>query len=230
MARIPISFQKIKTKNYQNIETVKYLVTVSEKGSYFDKTVLCDRSELVNLRDELDKVLADSNTSEILKVSEDKATIIDNAFESDKLCKECELKMSHNCVTCLFQLQSPLERKLFLELKRANIYFQPQYPLNWYGERISIDGKSYHNPKNNFKEVLTVVDFFIEKSGNRLCVYTDGHTYHERTEEQAQRDRNIDRKLQELGFQVLRYTGKDVNDDITRIINDILKWTDKNYR
>ena len=48
----------------------------------------------------------------------------------------------------------------------------------------------------------------------KLCVYTDGHTYHERTEEQAQRDKRIDRKLQELGFQVLRYTGKEVNDTI----------------
>lgn len=229
MARLPISFQKIKTKNYQNIETVQYLVTVSEKGSYFDKTALCDRAELIKLREELDKVLADSNTAEILKVSEDRATTIDNAHKSDKLCRDCELKMTHNCVTCLFQLQSPLERKLFLELKRANIYFQPQYPLNWLGQQISIDGKAYNDPKNNFKEVLTVVDFFIDKSGVRLCVYTDGHTYHERTEEQAQRDRNIDRKLQELGFQVLRYTGKDVNDDTTKIINDILKWTDKNF-
>ena len=230
MAKLPISFQKIKTKDYQNIDTVKYLVTVSEKGSYFDKTALCDRAELVKLRDELDKVLADSNTAEILKVSEEKATIIDNAHKSDKFCKDCELKMTHNCVTCLFELQSPLERKLFLELKRANIYFQPQYPLNWFGQQISIDGKSYHDPKNNFKEVLTVVDFFIDKNGVKLCVYTDGHSYHERTEDQASRDRNIDRKLQELGFQVLRYTGKDVNEDTTKIINDILKWTDKNYR
>ena len=230
MARLPISFQKIKTKDYQNIDTVKYLVTVSEKGSYFDKTALCDRAELVKLRDELDKVLADSNTAEILKVSEDQAATIDNTHKSDKLCKDCEFKMTHNCVTCLFQLQSPLERKLFIELKRANIYFQPQYPLNWYGQQISIDGKTYHDPKNNFKEVLTVVDFYIDKSGVKLCVYTDGHTYHERTEEQASRDRNIDRKLQELGFQVLRYTGKDVNEDTTKIIGDILKWTDKNYR
>ncbi len=225
MARLPISFQKIKTKDYQNIEIVKYLVTVSEKGSYFSKSALCDRVDLVKLRDELDRVLADSNTAEILRISEDQGTVIDNAHRSDKLCKDCELKMTHNCVTCLFQLQSPLERKLFLELKRANIHFQPQYPLNWYGQEISTEGKSYHDPHNNFKEVLTVVDFFIEKNDVRLCVYTDGHTYHERTEEQAKRDRNIDRKLQELGFKVLRYTGKDVNDDIKKITGDILKWT-----
>jgi len=230
MARLPISFQKIKTRNHNNIEIVKYLITVSEKESYFDRTALCERAELVKLRDELDKVLADSNTAEILKISEDKATIIEQAHKTDKLCADCKLKMTHDCVTCLFVMQSPLERKLFLELRKANIYFQPQYPLNWFGQQISIEGRSYNDPINNFKEVLTVVDFFIEKSSIRLCVYTDGHTFHERTEEQALRDRNIDRKLQELGFHVLRYTGKEVNDDTQKIINDIIKWTDKNNR
>ncbi|MBU2939836.1 endonuclease domain-containing protein [Lacinutrix sp. C3R15] len=60
-----------------------------------------------------------------------------------------------------------------------------------------------------------------------MCVYTDGHTYHERTEEQAQRDKRIDRKLQELGFQVLRYTGKDVNENTDIIVAEIDKWLEK---
>lgn len=65
-----------------------------------------------------------------------------------------------------------------------------------------------------------------EKRGIKLCVYTDGHSYHERTEEQAQRDRNIDRKLQELGYQVLRYTGKDIHEKMDKIINEIKNWLD----
>ena len=68
------------------------------------------------------------------------------------------------------------------------------------------------------------MDFFIENKQTKLCVYTDGHSYHERTEDQAKRDRNIDRKLQELGFQVLRYTGKEVNENPLKIINEIQKW------
>lgn len=225
MSRLPISFKKIKTKDYQDKEVVKYLVTVSEKGSYFDKTAICDRSELVQLRKELDSVLADTTTAELLKITDEQAIVIENAHKADQLCKNCEFKMTFHCVTCLLHLQSPLERKLFLELRKANIYFLPQYALNWNGQQISILGKKYNDPANNFKEVLTVVDFFIEKRGVKLCVYTDGHTYHERTEEQAQRDRNIDRKLQELGFQVLRYTGKEVNENVQKIVDDILNWT-----
>ena len=124
----------------------------------------------------------------------------------------------------LFVLQSPLERQLFLELLKSYIKFQNQYALNWKGKSISTAGKSYDDRQNNFREVLTVVDFYIEKGSTRLCIYTDGHTYHERTEEQAQRDRNIDRKLQELGFQVLRYTGKEVNENVQKIVNEIKRW------
>ena len=135
-----------------------------------------------------------------------------------------DYKLTNHCLTCIFDLQSPLERKLFLALNKNYIRFQTQYPLNWKGENISIAGKSYSNPKNNFKEVLTVADFYIEKRDIKLCIYTDGHTYHERTEEQAQRDKRIDRKLQELGFKVLRYTGKDINENTDSIVTEIKQW------
>lgn len=78
--------------------------------------------------------------------------------------------------------------------------------------------------KNNFKNVLTIADFYIEIRGVKLCIYTDGHTYHERTEEQAQHDKRIDRKLQEFGFKVLRYTGKDVREGMDHIVREIKQW------
>jgi Protein of unknown function (DUF559) len=230
MAKVPISFHKIKTKDYKNNEFTKYLIIVSEKNSSWEKTAIVDVDDIIKLRDELDKLLQESSTSEILKISEHKALKVDNAHQNDTLCKNCEFKMSHNCLTCLFELQSPLERKLFLELRRSKIHFDAQYGLNWKGQSISVVDKSYGHPTNNFKDVLTVVDFYIEAKNVKLCIYTDGHTYHERTEEQASRDRNIDRKLQELGFQVLRYTGKDVLDNTKEIIEDIKKWTEKGYR
>ena len=230
MSKLPIGFQKIKTKDYNKIEVVKYLVTISDKNSYFNKTALCDREELIKLRDELDKILIDSTTAEILRITKDKGDKLDNAFKSDILCKECEFKLTQNCVACLFELQSPLERKLFLELKKAKINFRHQYALNWYGQQISIADKSYYDPLNNFKEVLTVVDFFIDLRNVKLCIYTDGHSYHSLNQDQVKHDNVINRKLQELGFTVLRYNGKEINDDISVITSEVKKWTEKNYR
>jgi hypothetical protein len=230
MGRIPIRITKIKVDNYHRalqsevIETVSYLFTLEEKGQQWQKTFVCDRNDLLKLRTELDKLIEETTTAEVLELSNAKAKIVDEHYQTDELCQGCNYKLTFKCKECLFDLQSPLERQLYLELSKSYLKFQIQYPLNWYGQNISIEGKTYGDSHNNFKEVLTVVDFYIEKKQIKLCIYTDGHTYHERTEEQAQRDRNIDRKLQELGFQVLRYTGKDVKENCQKIINDIKKW------
>ena len=241
MARIPIEIEKIKKtilgyKMIDGIGTVlepsedertEYIISINEKGHNWTKTIRCELKELTKFRDELTAIIETTTTAEKLGISNEKANIIDKHNETDEICSNCSYKISNNCLTCLFDLQSPLERKLFLELKKNYVRFETQYPLNWKGENISIRGKSYNNPKNNFKDVLTVADFFIEKRGVKLCIYTDGHTYHERTEEQAQRDKRIDRKLQEFGFQVLRYTGKDVNENIENIVTEIKQWIEK---
>jgi len=74
-----------------------------------------------------------------------------------------------------------------------------------------------------YTDLLTQPDFYFPNGNKPICVYTDGHTYHERTEDQAKRDRSIDRKLQELGFVVLRFTGKEVNESLAMVINQISK-------
>jgi len=95
------------------------------------------------LRDRINEFIEYTSTGEVLKISIEKAKIVDEHYGADKLCNGCCFKLTDNCVTCLFVLQSPLERKLFIQLKQAFISFQTQYPLNWRGERISVEGKSY---------------------------------------------------------------------------------------
>lgn len=88
--------------------------------------------------------------------------------------------------------------------------------------RINKDGSYYDAPQEvDSDNILTIPDFFIEKGDVRICIYADGHTYHERTESQAQRDRNIDRELQRLGFVVLRYTGNEIRNDCQKVIDNI---------
>lgn len=229
MGKIPIDIKKVKQVvpgygNSSEKDVTSYLLSIEEKGSKWTKSIITSYEDLVKFRNYLNDIISKTTTSEILNIEQEKANILDQHYDNDPLCSSCNYKLSYNCLTCIFDLQSPLERKLYLALKNEYVKFDSQYPLNWKGANISMEGKSYHNPKNNFKEVLTVVDFYIEKNGVRLCVYTDGHTYHERTEEQAQRDKRIDRKLQELGFIVLRYTGKDVNDNANLIVEEIKKW------
>jgi len=44
----------------------------------------------------------------------------------------------------------------------------------------------------------------------KLAIECDGHDYHERTKEQARRDRERDRYLTERGYLVVRFTGSEI--------------------
>lgn len=59
------------------------------------------------------------------------------------------------------------------------------------------------------------VDFVLGKRGadnsaHFVVVECDGHDFHERTKEQAAKDRSRDRRLQDAGFRIHRYTGHEL--------------------
>ena len=47
----------------------------------------------------------------------------------------------------------------------------------------------------------------------KIAVECDGHDFHEKTKEQARRDKSRDRLIQSLGFKVLRFTGSEIYRD-----------------
>jgi very-short-patch-repair endonuclease len=55
------------------------------------------------------------------------------------------------------------------------------------------------------------IDFAIGGAGKLILIELDGHEFHERTKEQAEKDKSRDRELQRLGHDVLRFTGSEVN-------------------
>lgn len=69
------------------------------------------------------------------------------------------------------------------------------------------------------------VDFvvFARQNGkiSEVIVECDGHDYHERTKEQARRDRSRDRHFVKQGIPVLRFTGSEIWADIDRCIDDV---------
>lgn len=57
------------------------------------------------------------------------------------------------------------------------------------------------------------IDFVFRSLERAVAVECDGHDFHERTKAQARRDRSRDRRLQELGFKVFRFTGSEIYHD-----------------
>jgi hypothetical protein len=72
------------------------------------------------------------------------------------------------------------------------------------------------------------VDFIYTVKGDGtgpvLAVECDGHDFHERTKEQAAKDRSRDRRLQEAGYTVFRFTGSELWRDPCSCSDQIIKW------
>lgn len=72
------------------------------------------------------------------------------------------------------------------------------------------------------------LDFAVVGDGKRVAVEVDGHDWHERTKEQAERDKSRDRLLQAAGWQVFRFTGSEVWRAPDRCAQEVLKlWENK---
>lgn len=54
-----------------------------------------------------------------------------------------------------------------------------------------------------------------------MIVECDGHDFHERTKEQARRDKQRDRHFQSRGFKVLRFTGSEIFADPEAVANEV---------
>lgn len=68
------------------------------------------------------------------------------------------------------------------------------------------------------------VDFLLESGecpGVNLVVECDGHDFHERTKEQAARDRSRDRDLQAKGYIILRFTGSEIYRDAWKCAEEV---------
>lgn len=60
----------------------------------------------------------------------------------------------------------------------------------------------------------------------RLVVECDGHDFHERTKDQAERDRSRDRMFQEKGWGIFRFTGSEIWRDPMGCAMQVADWLD----
>lgn len=63
----------------------------------------------------------------------------------------------------------------------------------------------------------------------KLIVECDGHDFHERTKDQAKRDRSRDRRAILGGIEVMRFTGSEIWNDPWGCAGDILDWAVRSW-
>jgi len=78
-------------------------------------------------------------------------------------------------------------------------------------------------PKLILRDRQIRLDFALLSSTAKIAVELDGHDFHERTKEQAIRDKSRDRELQLLGWKVVRFAGSEVCRDAAHCCFDLAK-------
>jgi very-short-patch-repair endonuclease len=92
----------------------------------------------------------------------------------------------------------------------------PCAETEWYGHKVII------TPQYKIENYLTV-DFKINlpDKNKTIIIECDGHEFHEKTKEQAQKDKKRDRKLANQEFFVLRFTGSEIYNDPQKCIKEV---------
>ena len=201
------------------LDTGTYVVKISLGNWSLQKEV--SDSDLQILSEEISRARGLSDIMAKFSCTESEANKIRNQWGYGNVrgnidCKDCQLK-GVECYKCLFVCQSPLEQSMFREFSKRGIDVILQ-------RRIRKDGSFYDAPKEVEKEtILTIPDFYIQSGDSRLCIYADGGTYHYKNEYQGIRDRSIDIALQNLGYKVLRYTGTQIREKLSFVIDSVME-------
>ncbi len=81
------------------------------------------------------------------------------------------------------------------------------------------------SPQWDMGKVLGRADFKVnwlsEDSQGALAIECDGHEWHERTKEQAARDRHKDRRRLARGIPTLRFTGSEIHAKLDSLLSDV---------
>lgn len=64
---------------------------------------------------------------------------------------------------------------------------------------------------------------------SKYVIECDGHDFHEKTKEQAKKDKKRDRDLISLGYKVLRFTGSEIYTNYEDLIGEINKIINNDY-
>lgn len=71
----------------------------------------------------------------------------------------------------------------------------------------------------------------VNKIMNQMVIECDGHDFHEKTKEQAKRDKSRDRTLQQVGYKIYHFTGSEIYQDNMRCAELVIKdLTENSFR
>ena len=108
--------------------------------------------------------------------------------------------------------------QLFMGGPRLEICSAADFQNQERGKRLLIS----QMPVGNYR-----IDWVLVERGGFIFIECDGHDFHERTKEQAARDRSKDRDIQRNGVPILRFTGSEIYRDPMYCAEQALSFLDE---
>ena len=137
----------------------------------------------------------------------------------DEICTALEREVGGTLLHLLTdaKCESPIEEIMFLALY-VRFRHLTTAPFAFLGHDVDTVHMNSYGMMQLYSQVQIAdyrVDFLLRiPLGDRgvvsFVIECDGHEFHERTKEQAARDRSRDRELQSLGYTVFRFTGSEI--------------------
>lgn len=113
----------------------------------------------------------------------------------------------------LYKCESPIEQLLYIEMMSMT---ENLYKSNPYVDIVTIDNQvEIKCGDEKFRVDFLIPVYYINPKDDKAesifyVVECDGHDFHEKTKEQVAKSNQKTRKLQEYGYQVIRYSGSEI--------------------
>lgn len=113
----------------------------------------------------------------------------------------------------LYKCESPIEQLLYIEIASMTENLGKSNP---YVDIVAVDTQvEVECGDKRFRVDFFIPVYYINPKTDRAeytiyVVECDGHDFHEKTKEQVAKSNEKTRKLQEYGYQVLRYSGSEI--------------------
>jgi very-short-patch-repair endonuclease len=127
------------------------------------------------------------------------------------------------------RVASEYERRLKRDINLNTITspIEQIFLMEWRFQRIDERHGLKLRPQHELKidDVVYHIDFVIEVSGDnsKFAIELDGHDFHEKTKEQAARDRQRERSITKRGYTIIRFTGSEVFSNPRKCVEEVIE-------
>ncbi|MEL6754977.1 MAG: DUF559 domain-containing protein [Pseudomonadota bacterium] len=144
----------------------------------------------------------------------------------DSRCEFIALNKKHDAAMLIEECESPIEASLLIEIF-MDLCMTPMWYTFRSDREIKPDsGALYLIPQLRVDPYRIDIALYHKHFDGRelaLAIECDGHDFHEKTKEQAARDKRRDRYLSSLGWTTLRFTGSEIHNNVSECALEILR-------